>query len=99
MRRRIAANCSRLAWEALFDCSPAQRPHEVPMWSGLACWSCRNGPGRSGGPPRPSALPLKDLEIALIRKAVQDARGNVMAAAKLLGISRATVYQEAAGRR
>jgi transcriptional regulator of acetoin/glycerol metabolism len=36
---------------------------------------------------------LKDIETALIRKAVDDARGNVMQAAKALGISRATVYR------
>jgi transcriptional regulator of acetoin/glycerol metabolism len=30
----------------------------------------------------------------LIRKAVDDARGNVMAAARMLGISRATVYRK-----
>jgi transcriptional regulator of acetoin/glycerol metabolism len=36
---------------------------------------------------------LKDLETALIRKAVDEARGNVMKAARNLGISRATVYR------
>ena len=40
------------------------------------------------------ALPLRDVEIALIRKAVDDARGNVMEAARALGISRATVYRK-----
>jgi transcriptional regulator of acetoin/glycerol metabolism len=39
-------------------------------------------------------LPLRDLEIALIRKAVDEARGNVMQAARVLGISRATVYRK-----
>ena len=38
-------------------------------------------------------LPLKDLETAMIRRAVQEARGNVMQAAQVLGISRATVYR------
>jgi sigma-54 dependent transcriptional regulator, acetoin dehydrogenase operon transcriptional activator AcoR len=37
---------------------------------------------------------LRDVEIALIRKAVADARGNVVEAAKALGISRATVYRK-----
>ena len=37
--------------------------------------------------------PLKDIETALIRKAVDDARGNVQKAARTLGISRATVYR------
>ena len=39
-------------------------------------------------------LPLKDIEIGLIRKAVERARGNVAAAARALGISRATVYRK-----
>ena len=39
-------------------------------------------------------MPLRDVEIALIRKAVSDARGNVMEAARVLGISRATVYRK-----
>jgi transcriptional regulator of acetoin/glycerol metabolism len=34
------------------------------------------------------------VEIALIRNAVAQARGNVAAAAKKLGISRATVYRK-----
>ena len=44
-------------------------------------------------------LPLKDLETALIRKAVDDARGNVKEAARALGISRATVYRKLGTRR
>ena len=34
------------------------------------------------------------MESALIRKAVDDAQGNVVAAARALGISRATVYRK-----
>jgi transcriptional regulator of acetoin/glycerol metabolism len=34
------------------------------------------------------------VEIALIRRAVSEARGNVMEAARSLGISRATVYRK-----
>jgi len=41
-----------------------------------------------------TAVPLKDVETALIRKAVEQARGNVMEAARALGISRATVYRK-----
>lgn len=40
------------------------------------------------------AVPLRHVEMALIRKAVQDAGGNVMQAARALGISRATVYRK-----
>ncbi len=43
--------------------------------------------------PAVSTTPLKEIETALIRKAVDDARGNVVQAAKALGISRATVYR------
>jgi transcriptional regulator of acetoin/glycerol metabolism len=39
-------------------------------------------------------MPLKAMEINLIRKAVDDAKGNVMKAARALGISRATVYRK-----
>lgn len=40
--------------------------------------------------------PLRQAEAAIIRKAVQDARGNVAQAARALGISRATVYRKLA---
>ena len=45
----------------------------------------------------PAALDLrrlKDIETALIRKAVSDAKGNVASAAQRLGVSRATVYRK-----
>ena len=38
--------------------------------------------------------PLRAAEAALIRQAVQNARGNVAEAALALGISRATVYRK-----
>jgi transcriptional regulator of acetoin/glycerol metabolism len=41
-----------------------------------------------------ASRPLKDIETALIRKAVEQSRGNVAQAAKSLGISRATVYRK-----
>jgi transcriptional regulator of acetoin/glycerol metabolism len=50
----------------------------------------RGSAGRSTTDPRP----LRDVEAALIRKAVEDARGNVVEAARALGISRATVYRK-----
>ena len=72
-------------------------PLEVPLWSGLTLQVLPQLPGHAQVP-RPAAgdsrLPLKDLETELIRQAVQDARGNVMAAARRLGISRATVYRK-----
>ena len=45
--------------------------------------------------PVPSGpAPLRAAEAALIRQAVQNARGNVAEAARVLGISRATVYRK-----
>ena len=73
---------------------------EVPLWSGLRLNALPQAPGQAlspvprATPPTPRPLPLKDLETELIRKAVQDARGNVMQAARALGISRATVYRK-----
>lgn len=92
-------HCSELfalGWESLFDAcgGPAI---EVPLWSGLVLQVLAQPPGQAIEP-RPAAadprLPLRDLETELIRKAVRDARGNVMAAARMLGISRATVYRK-----
>ncbi len=93
-----------MPWEMLFDGARRQAlgddtPIEVPLWSGLRLHALPQSPGheqdRAGG--RRTAerrLPLKDLEIELIRKAVDDAKGNVMQAARTLGISRATVYRK-----
>ena len=95
---REPVHCSELfaqAWEPLFDLARRQgepAPVELPLWSGLRLAVL---PQVGGAAPRPPApLPLRDLEVALIRKAVHEARGNVMEAARALGISRATVYRK-----
>jgi transcriptional regulator of acetoin/glycerol metabolism len=85
--------------ETLFDAARAQREAtELPLWSGLRLQvlaRLNNGRGSSANTPVTSAsLPLKDVETALIRRAVEHARGNVMEAARALGISRATVYRK-----
>jgi transcriptional regulator of acetoin/glycerol metabolism len=70
---------------------------EVPLWSGLRVQvrPHRNGADIPPGAPAAEAQPrLRDVETALIRKAVADARGNVAEAARALGISRATVYRK-----
>lgn len=88
-------------WEALFDLARSStRQTEAPLWSGLRLQVMAT-PG-SGAPAQRAAgtsLPLKDVEAALIRKAVSDAGGNVMEAAKRLGISRATIYRKLASPR
>jgi transcriptional regulator of acetoin/glycerol metabolism len=48
-------------------------------------------PSPTAGQDHPS---LRDVETALIHKAVVNAKGNVMQAARELGISRATVYRK-----
>ncbi|MCJ0764081.1 helix-turn-helix domain-containing protein [Variovorax terrae] len=101
-------HCSELfaaPHELLFDTARrhgggAPPPLELPLWSGLRLQALPLRPGQAAPLPRTpppataDSLPLKDVEIALIRKAVDDARGNVMKAARALGISRATVYRK-----
>jgi transcriptional regulator of acetoin/glycerol metabolism len=96
-------HCSELfaqPWEPLFDLAAhadAQPPIEVGLWSGLRLAALAH---RAGDAPAASRrTPLRDVEIALIRKAVADAKGNVAQAAQALGISRATVYRKLAQRR
>jgi len=85
-----------MPWEMLFDAAGRRGPMEVPLWSGLTLQVLALPRGAPVEQFAASAkrLPLRDLEIALIRKAVDEARGNVMQAARVLGISRATVYRK-----
>ncbi|MGZ5271436.1 MAG: helix-turn-helix domain-containing protein [Ramlibacter sp.] len=93
-------HCSELfagAWQALFDGARRDEAVELPLWSGLTLQVLAQWPGRPIAPRQAAPdkrLPLKDLEAGLIRDAVREARGNVMAAARMLGISRATVYRK-----
>jgi transcriptional regulator of acetoin/glycerol metabolism len=85
------------SWESLFDAARKEDPIEVPLWSGLTLQLLAQAAGRAlaAHPAAPDArMPLKDLEAELIHNAVREARGNVMAAARMLGISRATVYRK-----
>ncbi len=57
---------------------------EAPLWTGLRLHALPVLAGREAAPASlqlppsgDSARPLKELETALIRKAVSDARGNV----------------------
>ena len=82
----------------LFDAAGQHRSEmEVPLWSGLRLQvlvqpQAAKFEGRSSLRST-HAVPLKDHETALIRKAVQDAGGHVDEAARALGISRATIYR------
>jgi len=92
-------------FETLFDdARSARAARELPLWSGLrlevsARLNTDRGRAATQNPARRTAVPLKDVETALIRKAVEDARGNVMEAARVLGISRATVYRKLGSKR
>lgn len=89
-----------VALELLFDQagrSPAAV--EIPLWSGLrlqvqVTTRAHQTPAMPIDPPAARALPLRDVQAALIRQAVNNARGNVLQAARALGISRATVYRK-----
>ncbi len=96
--RGTPVHCSELfaqPWEPLFDLARHDgdaTPVELPLWSGLRLTALAQS--TSAGT-RPRAR-LREVESALIRQAVHDARGNVMEAARALGISRATVYRKLA---
>jgi sigma-54 dependent transcriptional regulator, acetoin dehydrogenase operon transcriptional activator AcoR len=93
------AHCSELfaqPWEPLFDRvrpSLQQAPVEVALWSGLRLLALPQLPGQPAAATAPR-VPLRDVEIALIREAVAQAGGNVQQAAQALGISRATIYRK-----
>ncbi len=102
--RMHASELFAASFELLFDHaqpggSGPRAPIEIPLWSGLRLQARSSSVNRdfdvSGKVGNVSpALPLKDLETALIRQAVAQAKGNVMQAAQALGISRATVYRK-----
>ncbi len=81
--------------DQLFDLAiRGHGPTELPLWSGLRLQVHAQRPV-AGHTHRPvHALPLRDMEAARIRKAVDDAKGDMLAAAKALGISRATIYRK-----
>ena len=95
-----------MPFEMLFDSAgrdaygePA--PMDVPLWSGLRLNAISQNRVQAGasthsqwGSLGADNHSLRDVEIALIRKAVSQAKGNVMQAARELGISRATVYRK-----
>ena len=90
-----------LPWQQLFDAArTVHAPAEWPTWSGLRLQGLARLASPAPTSPLPSPAPqvptrgLRDIETALIRQAVQAARGNVMEAARALGISRATVYRK-----
>jgi len=88
-----------LPFEQLFHA--AKRPAqllELPLWSGLRLQAQAMARDQEAQHLHARAtMPtqaLRDVEAAMIRQALDDARGNVVQAAKALGISRATLYRK-----
>ena len=92
-----ASELFAMPWELLFDGARRDQAIEVPLWSGLVLQVLAQAPGSQSAAATTIAvprLPLRDVEAALIRRAVGDSHGNVQEAARILGISRATVYRK-----
>ncbi|MCU4117777.1 helix-turn-helix domain-containing protein [Variovorax sp. N23] len=97
-----ASDLFALPVDMLWDAARRSDPIDVPLWSGLRlqAWARLADAGAPAPSPASPAAPprLRDVETALIRQAVDEARGNVAEAARALGISRATVYRKLATR-
>jgi transcriptional regulator of acetoin/glycerol metabolism len=94
--------------DLLFDA--ARHPNaglDAPLWSGLRLQvqariatlshetkATHSWPTHKALPATSPRISLRDMETAMILKAVDEARGNVAEAAIALGISRATVYRK-----
>nr|WP_232834682.1 helix-turn-helix domain-containing protein [Rhodoferax ferrireducens] len=91
-----------IPYELLFDAARRRDARlEIPLWTGLRLQALPIERSSEGRPVEAGLrtstgdrLPLRDIETALIREAVDQARGNVAQAARALGISRATVYRK-----
>ncbi len=91
-----------MPYQMLFDAvRRSNTALEIPLWTGLhlqalpiararETFAAEYRQSADGGGHRP----LRDVETALIRQAIDQARGNVAQAAQSLGISRATVYRK-----
>lgn len=90
-----ASDVFAMAWASLFDLPHAPHAVEAPLWSGLRV-QLQRAPLQAPQQPTSAVLtaPLKSVEGDLIRRAMQQARGNVAEAARSLGISRATLYRK-----
>lgn len=96
-----ASDLFAMPFSMLFDSS--RRSHaaiEVPLWSGLRLIALALRPEneRTNRHIRTDSAhashALRDMEAEMIKKAVDQARGNIAQAARDLGISRATLYRK-----
>jgi transcriptional regulator of acetoin/glycerol metabolism len=89
-----------MPYQMLFDAARRARTVlDIPLWTGLHLQAL---PVQASEDKRPISMqaldqrgvPLKTREVEVIRRSVEEARGNVAQAAQALGISRATVYRK-----
>lgn len=102
-----ASDLFAMSIDILFDAARRAAGHpgpalDVPLWSGLRLHAAVQPALHLQQPISTKPLsappkPLREVETALIRQAVLDARGNVLKAARALGVSRATVYRRLGG--
>ncbi len=85
-----------LPFEHLFDAAKKTgQILELPLWSGLRLAALVLDSVHEVHHQHAATAPaLRDVQAAMIRKAVNDAHGNVGQAARVLGISRATLYRK-----
>ena len=94
-QRQPAAPMDLPLWSGLRLQGLAQRNTATRHGGGVRTPLPLSLPHAAPAVPVPSGpAPLRAAEAALIRQAVQNARGNVAEAARALGISRATVYRK-----
>ncbi|MCZ4315241.1 histidine kinase [Comamonadaceae bacterium G21597-S1] len=107
-----ASEMFALPFQMLFDASGQGGTIDLPLWSGLHLQAVALPAGASmiattatalrGSTPAATGAGqrrLRDIETALIRRTVEETRGNVAEAAARLGVSRATVYRRLGMRR
>ena len=89
-----------MPYQMLFDAARRARTVlDIPLWTGLHLQAL---PVQASEDKRPipmhaldqRGVPLKTREVEVIRRSVEEARGNVAQAAQALGISRATIYRK-----
>ena len=80
-------------FQYLFDLAGTETQRSVPTWNGLHLAIQTHRVGSTSAARSNRRTPLRTLETAVIRQAVDEAKGNVALAAQRLGIGRATVYR------
>lgn len=101
-RQSGAMHCSDLfamPWQMVFDSalSSTGMPMEAPLWSGLRVSLLAVALANQHGPAAKTEKAEKTLKVAesdLIRVTLAKTKGNVTEAARILGISRATIYRK-----